>query len=232
MKNKLQLYFVLLVSIACIYGKCKKTDVSVCNGSCYNIVGHAKDSISGVGIVNAGIEIATVLSGAFPYYTGSYGNGYTDNSGLFSLYYPSNNVDFNNNHLSITITPPIDYIADDIDLKNKQIAIYASDSPKINTPIIKNVSFLKKAYLNVRVTKSGSSVNSLYSFGYRFGRMGHGYVGTFPSANNTDTTYRFETAAEIKTYSNWQTKNGNVATNFADSSIIQTGQTKNILIQL
>lgn len=217
----------------CIYGKCKKVDIDQCTDSCYNIVGTIKDSISGVGIAGVQVEIATVKSGAFPIYTGIYGIVSTDNSGFYSSFYSSNQVNFIDNHLSVTISAPIGYISDYTrDLNKIGFSIFKSDSIKVNIPFRVNAYFYKKAYLNIRVIKA-TTTNSLYSFGYQFGRQGYGSIGTFPSSGNTDTTYKLETAAEIKTYLKWQTKNGaSAAISFSDSAIIQPGQTKNIVIQL
>ena len=231
MINNFKNLSLLIIAIVGIYGKCNKVDVNRCNGDCYNIMGVVKDSLSGTPITNAEIELASINGANF--YSGTYGKGYTNSSGLYNLFYPSKQVDFKDFYLLITIKAPADYIADEIsDLKSISYKIYANDSPKINIPIIRNASFFKNAFLNIRVIKTtnGKSLNSFYS---RFGRFGTNSVSTFPSTNNLDTTYHFETAGDIKSYLNWETKNSSgIINKFSDSTIISPSQTKEFVIRL
>jgi hypothetical protein len=223
-------YVFVLIAIISIYGKCNKIDINECAGSCYNITGIVKDSLTGAPIANAEVELATINGALF--YAGTFGSGVTNSNGIYNLFFPSSRVDFSNYNLLVSIKAPSGYIADDHkDLKSVSYKIFKSDSPKIDVPIIINASFLKKAFLNVRIIKTAPS-NSLNSFGFRFGSFGYHSIGAFPTDSNTDTTYRFETAADIKNYLNWETKTSATINKFIDSIVIAPGQTKDFMIRL
>lgn len=230
MKNNFKGFLFILIGIVSVFGKCNKVDINQCSGNCYNIVGVVKDSLSNTPILNAAIEIATINSANF--YSGTYGTGFTNSSGIYNLFYPNKGIDFINFQISITIKPPVDYIADNFKENAILYTLYASDSVSVNVPVIRNASFLKKAFLNVRIIKANSG-NNLNSFISRFGKFGYKTLGIFPSTNNTDTTYRFETAAEIKNYLSWEVKtNSNTTNKFLDSLVIAPGKTRDYVITL
>lgn len=230
MKKNFGIFLFSVIAIMSIYGKCNKIDVNQCAGSCYNISGVVKDSLTGTPIANAEVELATTNRALF--YAGTFGSGVTNSNGVYNLFFPSSKVDFSNYNLLVSIKAPIDYIADDNrDLKSVSYKMFKSDSPKIGVPIIINASFLKKAFLNVRIVKTASN-NSLNSFYYRFGKIAYKDINVFPSSNNVDTTYRFETAAEIKSYLIWETRSGSAVNKFSDSIVIAPGQTKDYTIML
>lgn len=221
-------YLFILIAIMSIYGKCNKIDVNQCAGSCYNITGVVKDSLTGTPIANAEVEIATLNRANF--LSGTYGKGQTNSDGIYNLFYPSKGLDFRTFYLNVSITAPSDYITDDSRLTNI-VSEKIYDSPSVNVPVVINATFFKKALLNVRIIK-GSNNNILNSFNNRFGRSGYNYIATFPSTSNTDTTYRFETAGGIKNYLNWEIKNGSTINKFIDSVVIAPGQTKDFVIRL
>lgn len=228
MKKNFSTYLVVAIGIISVYGKCNKLDVNQCSGNCYNITGIVKDSLSGSPIPNAEIELATINPAMF--YSGPFGNGFTNSSGVYNLFFPNTQLDFTKNSLAVRIKAPSNAIADATNSATYiTYTINASDSPKIGVPIVVNASFLKKAYLNVRIIKTASTLNS---FVCRYGKAGYNTISTFPSSSNTDTTYRFETAADVKNYLNWETKDGSVITKFSDSLTITAGQTKDYTIRL
>ena len=229
MKNNFKIISFLIIAIVGIYGKCNKVDVNQCSSNCYNIMGIVKDSLTGVPIANAEVELATLNFQNF--YSGTYGKGYTNNSGIYNLFYPTRGLNFRSFFLNVSITAPVDYINDDFRDKNS-VSIKIYDSPSVHAPLIINASFFKKAFLNVRIMKFTNAI-SLNSFNSKFGRFGENYIGVLPSNNNIDTTYHFETAGGIKNYLNWETKNSSgTIIKFSDSTIISPSQTKEFVIRL
>ncbi len=104
-------YVFALIAIISIYGKCNKVDLNQCTGSCYNITGIVKDSLTGAPIANAEVELATINGALF--YAGTFGSGVTNSNGVYNLLFPSSRVDFSNYNLLVSIKSPSGYIADE-----------------------------------------------------------------------------------------------------------------------